>query len=118
MNKIVISILLLIAVVATIFFYRIFNSKKNDNNFVTQEGYHNLTKDEIAMLKSDVKKGNAEAAMRIASYYGYCLHDNDKDVMWIKKAAQLGSKNAKEVLPGMLDMMGKKLEDIPDPDLE
>ena len=85
---------------------------------ISQIDYYNLTKDELMVLKKAAKNGNADAAMRISKYYDFALFDSENGLIWLKKAAELGNKNAKEVLPGMLDMMGKKLEDIPEPDLE
>jgi len=81
----------------------------------TQAKYHNLTKEELVELKLKVKDGDAGAAMRIANYYGFALFDQKNEIIWLKKAASLGNKNAIEVLPSTLKTYNIDLEDIPEP---
>ena len=85
---------------------------------ISQIDYYNLTKNELIALKKAVKNGDANAAMKISNYYTFVLNDTKNDLIWLKKAAELGNKNAKEVLPETLKMVGKKLEDIPSPNLD
>ena len=85
---------------------------------MSQGDYYNLTKDQLMALKKAAKNGDANAAMKISDYYGFGLQDNENSLIWLKKAAELGNKNAKEVLLETLKMAGKKLEDVPSPSVE
>ena len=83
---------------------------------ISQIDYYNLTKEQLMILKKAAKNGDANAAMKISDYYGFALQDNENSLIWLKKAAELGNENAKDVLPETLKMVGKKLEDISSPD--
>lgn len=54
----------------------------------------NLTLDEREQLEREAKAGDAEAALRLSQYYGFAKTDLEREVLWLRKAAELGSASA------------------------
>ena len=59
---------------------------------ITGAQFFNLTPKEREQLERKVEEGDAAAAMRVSQYYGLSLEsDAEREMVWLRKAAVLGS---------------------------
>lgn len=75
---------------------------QKEGKLVTGTQSFDLSVDEREQLEKRAEAGDAAAALQLAEYYSLAMHDVDRQVVWLRQAAELGNAFAQYNLASML----------------